>query len=326
MRLASPLFLVLLIPILTWLIFRFTKFKPQSIKFSHGSMFSQLQEKRVKWITKSQPILRFMTLLFMVIALSRPQSIYQEKEIISEGVDIMLALDVSGSMRAEDFKPEHRLNVAKKTISNFISKRESDRIGLVVFSEAAFTQCPLTLDYYMLTNTLKSATFDMAGPGTAVGLAIATSLNRLKNSPSKSKIIVLLTDGVNNSGGLDPLTAAELAKELGIKVYTIGVGKRNNAPVPITDPNTGQKVLVNAELDEVTLKNIAKTTGALYFKATNESTLTDIYNTIDKLEKTDIKTNIYTQYNDHFMTFLILSLVTMIVELFLIGFFVRVAP
>ena len=286
MRLASPLFLILLIPIIAWLIFRFTKFKPQSIKFSHGSMFSQLEEKRVKWITKSQPILRFMTLLFMVIALSRPQSIFQEKEIISEGVDIMLALDVSGSMRAEDFKPEHRLNVAKKTISNFISKRESDRIGLVVFSEAAFTQCPLTLDYYMLTNTLKSTTFDMAGPGTAVGLAIATSLNRLKNSPSKSKIIILLTDGVNNSGGLDPQTAAELAKELGIKVYTIGVGKRNNAPVPITDPNTGQKVLVSAELDEITLKNIAKTTGALYFKATNESTLTDIYNTIDKLEKT----------------------------------------
>jgi len=230
----------------------------------------------------------------------------------------MLALDVSGSMKAEDFKPHNRLYVAKEEIKKFVEKRISDRIGLVVFSQSSFTQCPLTLDYGILLNFLDQVKFGMIKDGTAIGMALANCVNRLRESPSKSKVIILLTDGVNNAGQIDPLTAATIAKTMNVKIYTIGAGKPGNAMYPIDDPIFGKRyVYLPNEIDEETLKEIARKTGGKYFRARSEEELEEIYTEIDRLEKTEIKVNEYVQYRELFSIFVILGLGFLVLEMFL---------
>lgn len=261
---------------------------------------------------------RILAITFFIVAFARPQAGTENREVSTEGVDIMLALDVSGSMKAEDFKPRNRLYVAKEEIKKFVEKRTSDRIGLVIFSQSSFTQCPLTLDYGVLLNFLDQVKFGMIKDGTAIGMALANSVNRLRESASKSKVIILLTDGVNNAGQIDPLTAASIARTMGVKIYTIGVGKPGNAMYPVDDSSFGKRyVYLPNEIDEEGLMEIARKTGGRYFRARSKKELEQIYEEIDELEKTDIKVSEYVQYKELFPTFVYLGLGFLILEIFL---------
>ncbi len=272
-------------------------------------------------------ILRILAIAFFIVAFARPQAGTENREVSAETVDIMLALDVSGSMKAEDFKPYNRLYVAKEEIKKFVNKRTSDRIGLVVFSASSFTQCPLTLDYGVLLNFLDQVKFGMIKDGTAIGMALANSINRLRESPSKSKVIILLTDGVNNAGEIDPLTAATIAKTMGVKIYTIGVGKPGNAMYPVDDPIFGKRyVYLPNEIDEETLRKIAEKTGGKYFRARSKEELEEIYNEIDQLEKTEIKVNQYVQYRELFAIFVYFGLGFLVLEILLGHTFFRKIP
>jgi len=271
--------------------------------------------------------LRILAIVFFIVAFARPQAGTENREVSAKTVDIMLALDVSGSMKAEDFKPYNRLYVAKEEIKKFVNKRTSDRIGLVVFSASSFTQCPLTLDYGVLLNFLDQVKFGMIKDGTAIGMALANSINRLRESPSKSKVIILLTDGVNNAGEIDPLTAATIAKTMGVKIYTIGVGKPGNAMYPVDDPIFGKRyVYLPNEIDEETLRKIAEKTGGKYFRARSKEELEEIYNEIDQLEKTEIKVNQYVQYRELFAMFVYFGLGFLVLEILLGHTFFRKIP
>jgi Ca-activated chloride channel family protein len=228
----------------------------------------------------------------------------------------MLVLDASGSMQAQDFKPRNRLNVAKEVIKEFIAGRDNDRIGLVAFAAQAVTQCPLTLDYPVLTRLVDEVDIGMLEDGTAIGVALATAVNRLKNSEAKSRVAILLTDGQNNAGTIDPTTAAKVAAALGIKVYTIGVGTRGRAPMPVNDPVFGRRMVsVQVDLDEGTLARIAELTDGRYFRATNREELVEIYDEIDELEKTRIESDTWVSYTDRFHWFVIPALGIFLVEL-----------
>jgi Ca-activated chloride channel family protein len=261
---------------------------------------------------------RIIAITSLVVAFARPQSGTESREVSARAIDIMLALDVSGSMKAEDFKPLNRLHVAKEEIKRFVKKRTNDRIGLVIFSQSSFTQCPLTLDYGVLLNFLEQVRFGMIQDGTAIGMALANCVNRLRESPSKSKVIILLTDGVNNAGEIDPLTAAGIAKTMAVKIYAIGVGKPGNAMYPVDDPIFGKRyVYLPNEIDEESLREIASKTGGRYFRARSEKELEEIYDEIDQLEKTEIKVSEYVQYRELFPFFVYLGLGFLILEMVL---------
>jgi Ca-activated chloride channel family protein len=265
--------------------------------------------------------------LLLIAALARPSSISSDKEYQTHGVDIMIALDISGSMLAEDFQPENRVYVAKQEATKFIKGRENDRIGLVVFSKQAFTQCPLTLDYRILIELLSEIRVGMIADGTAIGMGIATAVNRLRDSNAKSKVIILITDGENNAGNIDPITAAELAKSFGIKIYTIGVGKGGLVPFPVDDPLFGKRyVQANVDIDETTLKRIADITGGLFFRARDTAGLSEIYERINKLEKSDVKVKEYRSYNEMFPLFLIPALLLLLLDIFLRRTFLLKVP
>ena len=273
------------------------------------------------------PILRLLALALLFVALARPQSGSNEREVSTEGIDIVMALDISGSMKAEDFQPHNRLYVAKEEIENFVSKRVSDRIGLVVFAKTAFTQCPLTLDYGVLKSFLDQVDFGIIDDGTAIGTALATAVNRLKDSKAKSKVIILLTDGVNNSGEIDPLTAANIAQTYGMKVYTIGVGKSGKSQYTVDDPIFGKRVLyMQNEIDEDVLKQIAEATGGKYFRARSKDELSAIYDDIDSLEKSKIKVKQYVNYQELFPKFLLFGFVLLFAEAALSQTVLRKAP
>lgn len=254
------------------------------------------------WRTRVYAVFRLLpyaAFLLAVVALARPQSGTREVDVKSEGIDIVLAIDASGSMRAEDFKPNNRLFVAKQVAGQFVEGRVGDRISIVLFAGEAFTQCPLTLDYGILKNLIEAIDFGIEPDGTAIGMAIAASVNRLRKTEAKSKVIILLTDGINNSGTIDPLTAADAAAALKIKVYTIGVGVEGEAPFPVDDPVFGRRyVRMPSEVDDESLKEIADKTGGLYFRATTPEALREIYARIDRLEKTKVETREYVDYAD----------------------------
>ncbi len=273
------------------------------------------------------PVLRILILSLLIFALARPQTKSSTKKIKTEGIDIMVTIDISGSMKAEDFKP-NRLGAAKLTAIQFIKKRKNDRIGLVVFSGKSFTLCPPTVDKKLLIKLFKKVNVNLiAEDGTAIGEGLATAINRLKDSKVKSKVIILLTDGVNNTGNIDPLTAAEIAKEYGIKVYTIGVGSRGYAPYPVQDP-WGRTVYrqMKVEIDENILKQIAAKTGGTYFRATKNTDLTKIYGEINKMEKSKIDESVYTSVNEEFLPFALLAAILLGIELLLRLFVLRSLP
>ena len=244
-------------------------------------------------------------------------SALSEKEISTQGIDIVLSLDISGSMLAKDFEPD-RLEAAKKVAMNFIKERPNDRIGLVVFSGESFTQCPITIDHQVLLNLFKDIHSGMVEDGTAIGMGLATAVARLKESKSKTKVIILMTDGVNNMGYIDPYTSIQIAKTYGVRVYTIGVGKNGNAPYPVKDQN-GKTFYQSfpVQIDEPLLRKIAQETGGNYFRATNNTSLKNIYNNIDKLEKSKIKISNYHRKSEQFHVFAFLALFCLLSEFIL---------
>ncbi len=272
--------------------------------------------------------LRVAGLALLVVAFARPQTGHHEEEILTEGIDIVVALDDSGSMRTEDFRPRNRLEVAKDVVAQFVRGRRNDLLGLVVFAANAYTRCPLTLDYPVLLDLLRQV--DIAPreeDGTAIGMGLATAAARLKDAKGKSKVIVLLTDGRNNRGQIDPLGGARLAQALGVKVYTIGVGTEGEAPYPIDDPILGRRYIsVSADIDEKTLQDIAEATGGQYFRATDSSSLRTIFRTIDRLERTQIRVRGYMRRTEQFAAFLYPGALLILAEFALAATFLRRIP
>lgn len=248
------------------------------------------------------------------VALARPQAGHRIEQVTTEGIDVIVALDVSGSMRAEDFAPKNRLSVARKTIAAFIDGRKADRIGLVTFARYSETRCPPTLDYEALKTSLSGASFaaDPRDDGTAIGSGLATAVNRLRTSKAKSRVIVLLTDGINNAGTIDPVTAADLARAVGIRIHAIGVGSDGPVTVPLQD---GTRARVLLPLDEESLRTIAKSTGGTYFRATDSEALARIFRTIDGMEKTRVEVTSYGRYDELFAWALAPALVILVLEL-----------
>jgi Ca-activated chloride channel family protein len=294
-----------------------------TVRFSDLSIIKKLPASPFLKLRHLLPVLRIAGFCFLVIALARPQKTHKEVEVSTEGVDIMLILDISESMKALDFKPENRLVVAKRCIKDFVLKREHDRIGLVLFGSRAFTRCPLTGDYGVVLQMIEEADFTDFSNATAIGTAIATAANRLKDSQAKSKVIILLTDGANNAGDIPPLTAAQAAGELGIKIYTIGVGKEGKVPFPveIVNPYTGQKTvrtqMMESDLNEKELAEIAKLTGGMFFRAQNSEALREIYDEIDKMEKTEIKSISHYSHTEYFYPWLLIGFIIIMIEMIL---------
>lgn len=244
-------------------------------------------------------VLPWIALAIALLALARPQQGLRQSETETRGVDIVLALDISPSMRAEDLRPRNRLHVAKETAREFIRQRSHDRIGLVAFAATSFTQCPLTLDHSVLNELLSGLDFGMAEDGTAIGMGLATAVARLRESKTPSKVVVLLTDGQNNRGAIDPLTGAELAQAMGIKVYTILVGRGGVVPVPVDDPVFGRRIeMVRMDVDETTMREIARRTGGRFYRAVDADALSNIYAVIDRLERAPIRSIEYREYVD----------------------------
>ena len=298
--------LLLLVPLI---VFWYVKKQRRSqIQFSTLSLLKEVDKTSIKKFRHMPFILRCLAVVLMVVALARPQSVSKTSEVLTEGIDIMLALDISSSMLAEDFQPKNRIQAAKEVAAEFIDGRMSDRIGLVAFSGMSFTQCPLTLDYGLLKELLSEIGVGMIEDGTAIGMAIANGVNRLRDLKAKSKVMILLTDGQNNRGELDPVTAAQTAAALGIKVYTIGVGSRGQAPYPVDTPFGKRYQMVPVDVDEDMLKEVARLTDGRYFRATNEDKLREIYGEIDELEKTKIKVKEYRRYEELFYGYLWLAL------------------
>lgn len=309
------LWLLLLIPILSvWYYYnqrdRFPTLNMPNLNAlgEEGSLRGQL--------SITLPILRALTVMTFIVALARPQATLKQQDIKSEGIDIILSMDISSSMLAQDFKPD-RLEASKSVADEFVDRRPYDRIGLVIFSGEAFTQCPATTDHKVVKELLSGLQCgSLLEDGTAIGMGLATAVNRLKDSKSKSKVVILLTDGVNNSGYIDPKTAAEIAKQYKVKVYTIGVGTRGVATVPSYNIN-GQMFpqLMRVEIDEELLEEIATMTGGKYFRATDESSLFAIYQEIDRLEKTEIEVTTIKRYSEEYFRWIALGLIFLIMEL-----------
>lgn len=259
---------------------------------------------------------RAIAVTLLIIVLARPQATDRFQNTTTEGIDIVLALDISGSMLARDFKPD-RLEASKNVATEFISGRPFDRIGLVVFSGESFTQCPLTTDHAVLVNLLREIQSGMIEDGTAIGMGLATAVNRIKDSEAKSKVIILLTDGVNNRGEIAPATAADIAKTYGIRVYTIGVGTQGMAPYPVQTPFGMQYRDMPVEIDEDILKNIASNTGGKYFRATDNDKLVQVYAEIDKLEKSIIDVRQFNRKEEKFMIPAIVAFCLLALEILL---------
>lgn len=314
----NPWFLLglLLIPFLIWDYFHKNRRRKASIRFPTLAMIKKIP---TSWAYRARHILlvlRVLILSLLCVALARPQYGEAIEDVTTQGVDIVLVLDLSTSMKIMDFKPQNRLFVAKRTIENFILGRRNDRIGLVVFAGQAFTQCPLTLDYGVLIQFLRKADFGMMDDGTAIGTGILTGLNRLRSSTAKSKVMVMLTDGENNAGEVDPVTAAKAAAALGIKIYTIGVGKQGEQPMEMEDPIFGKRIVsVPTKIDEPMMRTIASLTGGEYYRAQDPKGLEEIYSTIDLLEKTEVTSSSYYRYHELFRNLLILALALLLLEI-----------
>ncbi len=278
------------------------------------SSISSFEKTKFPYFRHTIILLRMIGLSALVFAIARPQTSSSWQDVTTEGIDIVIAMDISGSMLAEDFKP-NRLEASKDVAMKFISERPYDRIGLVIYAGESFTQCPLTTDHDVLLNLFKDVKNGMIEDGTAVGMGLATAVNRLKDSEAKSKVVILLTDGVNNAGSIPPVTAAEIAREFGIRVYTIGVGTNGTAPTPYQD-QFGRTVYqdVPVRIDEKTLSEISKIADGQYFRALNKNKLEDIYQEIDKLEKSKINVTDYRKKSEHFWPFALLAAVVLLLE------------
>ncbi len=318
-RLANPalLFLLLLVPLYVFVELRYRRSRRPAVRFPDVAVAKQISGKLVHWKRHLRMALRALVLILLVFALARPQAGSGTESVLSEGIDIVLAIDVSGSMRAEDFKPKNRLAVAKEVVADFIMGRTSDRIGMVVFAADSFTQCPLTLDYNVLLELLDSVEIGMIDEArTAIGMAVATAANRLRESDAESRVVILLTDGRSNAGEIDPITAAQAAAALGIKIYTIGAGTPEGGLVPVDDPIRGRRYLrVENDIDEEMLREIASLTGGRYFRATSEGMLATLYERIGALEKTKIEVKHFTTYEELAPRLMLMAMALLLLEL-----------
>ena len=317
MEFASPKilwFLLLLLPLVGYYIYR-TRQGGASVVVSTTETVRRAPRTFRYYLRHIPFVLRCAALSLIVVAIARPQSAEHYTNTTTEGIDIVLAVDVSTSMLAKDFVPD-RLSVAKEVASEFISDRTGDRIGIVVFAGESFTQSPLTTDQSSLQTMLGRITSGVIEDGTAIGNGLATSINRLRESDSKSKVVILLTDGVNNRGEISPLTAAKIAKDMGIKVYTIGIGKHGTAPYPVFDERGREVDVVNmkVEIDEKMLRNIASQTGGEYFRATDKKTLEAIYEQINTLEKSRVEVENRTTLHEEYLVFVLWALAALLLE------------
>ncbi len=307
------LFLYLILPIV---IYFSVKRKKASVNFPTIRYMKQSlrESKIIKYIPLS---LRIIALSFIVFALARPQHGRTYQQVTTKGIDIVLVIDVSGSMAAIDLQPKNRLQSAINVADEFIKDRGNDRIGLVAFAKYAYIQCPLTANHTILLGQLHRLRLGMIEDGTAIGLGLASAVNSLKNSKAKSKVVILLTDGRNNAGEVDPITAGEIASALGIKVYTIGVGSRSEVLFPYKVPGFGTRYMkIKSDVDEKTLKKIADETGGIYFRADNTEALKNIYKKIDEMEKTKIIVKKRSVYKELYAKYLIIELIFLFFEFF----------
>ncbi len=313
----QPLFL-LLFAIIPFLIFwKFSKGKKQVAALQISSTKGLSDTRSWKNIFQQSPfIFRLLALSCIILALARPQIKFDETQTEGEGVDIILCIDVSGSMTAQDFSP-NRMEAAKKVAEDFVDNRPSDRIGVVIFAGESFTQCPLTTDHYVLKTQIQQIRNGLLEDGTAIGSGLATSVDRLRNSKSKSKIVILLTDGVNNGGLIDPATAKEIAKTFKIKVYTIGVGTEGYAPTPVSTPMGIVMQNEKVAIDEKLLKNIAGETGGKYFRATDNTSLGNIYKEIDQLEKSKVEITTFHRFTEKFYPLIFIAMGLLLIEIIL---------
>lgn len=330
MRFQSPWILLLLavVPLMGW--YGLRRFASAQIRFSSLHVLGRLKAPKTLLWRKALVFARCAAMALFILALARPQSGIKSTEISTEGVDIMLCMDTSGSMQALDFKEDGRrvprLQVVKRVVNDFIKGRKNDRIGMVVFGQEAFTQCPLTLDYGVLLNFLEKVEIGMAGDSTAIGSALAICVKRLKDVQSKSKVIILLTDGRHNAGSITPATAADIATSFKIKIHTIGVGTEGEAPFLVDSFFGNQYVYQKVDLDEDTLRDVAARTGGAYFRATNTKALEDIYRQIDAMEKTEVKIKEYMEYEELFAWLLIPGLALLLAEIVLTNTRLRKIP
>ena len=316
--------LLLLIPLIAWYVIRLSKTQA-SFKLASTSAFKNMKPGLRVYMRHLPFLLRVASIALIIIVIARPQSVNSWEETETQGIDIVLALDVSGSMLSQDLQPD-RLQAAKKVASEFVVDRKNDNIGLVVFAGESFTQCPLTTDHKVLLNLLNDIEFGIIEDGTAIGLGLATSVNRLKDSESDSRVVILLTDGTNNSGQIAPLTAADLARSYGIRVYTVGVGTTGMAPTPVQTPLGIRMQNMPVDIDEKTLTEIAVMTGGQYFRAQDTEGLRQVYDEIDEMEKYLISVQNVTQRKEVFLPFALIALALLLVELLLRRTWLRNIP
>ncbi len=319
------LYFLAVVPLMIVWHWKIGRTKEASVKYSSLNSFGGIPASWKEKLNAAPMVLRSMAVGLLIVALARPQSFSSGQNMTTEGIDIVLALDISGSMTSEDFKP-NRIEAAKSVADKFIDGRPNDRIGLVIFARQAFTQCPLTIDHTVLKNLLKKVEPGMVPDGTAIGNGLADAVGRLKNGEAKSKAVILMTDGVNNSGEIDPLTAAEIAKTYGVRVYTIGIGTNGEAPYPVQTPFGVRYQMVPVQIDEGLLKQIAGITGGEYFRATDNRTLNQIYEKIDKLEKSKINVTSYRNAAELFPGWLDAGLILLLLELGLSRVVLRRVP
>ena len=309
-------FLIIIPLMIGWYIYRHGH-RNAALQLSTTSVFENGSKSLKPTLYHTLFVVRMLALILLIIALARPQSSSSQQNISIEGIDIVMAQDVSSSMLAEDLKP-NRLEAAKKVAGDFIDDRPNDRVGLVIFSGESFTQVPLTKDHSIVHHLFDEVKSGMIEDGTAIGDGLATAVNRLQDSKAISKVIILLTDGVNNSGNLDPLSAAEIAKLYGVRIYTIGVGSRGTAPYPVQTAFGRQYRNVEVEIDEDLLKQVAAMTDGRYFRATSNEKLQEIYNEIDQLEKSKIDVTEFKKKHEEFLPLALIAL-----GLFLLEFILR---
>lgn len=312
------LFLLILVPlVITWYYFKYTNYFAEVISSSTTSL-SNLPVSLKQRLKHSPTILRSLAFIFLIIAIARPQTSSSWKNVNTKGIDIVMSLDISSSMLAKDFKP-NRLEAAKDVAIDFINERQNDRVGLVIFAGESFTQCPLTSDHSVLKNLFKGIKIGLVQDGTAIGNGLATAVSRLKDSKSKSKVVILITDGVNNQGSVAPITAADIAETFDIRVYTVGVGTKGKAlsPTGIYPDGTYQYSLAPVTIDEESLQQIAQKTGGKYFRATDNTSLKDVYKEIDRLEKTIFEEKNFSNKTEKFHVFAFLGALFLLVEFLL---------
>jgi Ca-activated chloride channel family protein len=315
--------LLLIIPLMVaWYWYRSQKLYG-TLGVSSIKGFSIAKKNKYRILRHYGIVLRSLAFIALIIAMARPQSSLSWENSETEGIDIIIAQDISGSMLSQDFSP-NRMEAGKNIATEFIANRPNDRIGLVVFSGESFTQCPLTIDHDVLINLLHDIKNGMIDDGTAIGEGLATAVNRLKDSEAKSKVVILLTDGVNNMGSIPPITAAEIAKQFNIRVYTVGLGTNGSAPYPVRAPDgTVQYQQVPVQIDEGTLTKISDITGGKYFRARNNDELEGIYKQIDKLEKVKIAVTQYHKKTERFMPFAIIALLLLLLEFLITNTFFK---